>query len=76
MSNDLISNNFVENVEKDLIKKTLGLTKLVLNMAIIYSILDIYLSLQFDNSNRLAFFHNTLITGRNTNDELSVFAFT
>jgi len=51
MSNDLISNNFVENVEKDLIKKTIGLTKLVLNMAIIYSILDIvHWSISINNS--------------------------
>ena len=41
MQEDLISNNFVENVNKNIVKKTLWLAKSVLNLSIVYAILDL-----------------------------------
>lgn len=41
MTEDLLSNNFADTVNRAVIKKTLGLNKNVLNLIIIYSILDI-----------------------------------
>jgi hypothetical protein len=41
MNNDLIPNSFVNGVEKKAIIKTIGLTRLVLNLIILYAILDL-----------------------------------
>jgi hypothetical protein len=41
MAEDLISNHFVDNINKVVIKKTFRLTKLILNLVIVYTILDL-----------------------------------
>ena len=41
MGKDLISNNFVDNVNKAVIKKTFWLTKFILNLMIAYTVLDL-----------------------------------
>ena len=41
MQEDLISNNFVENVNRSVVKKTLIITKSILTLIIIYSALEL-----------------------------------
>jgi hypothetical protein len=41
MGEDLISNNFVDNVNKTVIKKTFFLTKVLLNLTLVYTIIDL-----------------------------------
>jgi hypothetical protein len=41
MNDDLISNNFADNINKSLVKKGLAFTKTLLNLVIIYSILNL-----------------------------------
>ncbi len=41
MSEDLISNNFVDNVNRIVIKKTFNFSKAVLTLTIVYSILEL-----------------------------------
>ena len=41
MSDDLISNNFVDNVNRIVIKKTFNFSKAVLTLTIVYSILEL-----------------------------------
>ncbi|MGC4104237.1 hypothetical protein [Ferruginibacter sp.] len=41
MTEDLISNNFIDNIEKRIVKKVLSLSRFVLAMVLVYNVLDV-----------------------------------
>jgi hypothetical protein len=68
MSEDLISNNFVDNINRTVIKKTLWFSKAVLSLTIIYAIADLLnwynpfvLSMKMDNLSNTEYFNYRIL---------------